>query len=124
VIIESGEIVAGSSLPSATHKEVRQWLDGNRDLALKLWQERNPNLRGTFMALITVADVEPRPKARLRVRLSNDRTVEVNVTELPHWRQTHPDIHRARMRGVGASAIESRLIELSELPALYGSDPF
>lgn len=43
VSIESGEIVAGS-LPSATLKEVRQCLDRNRDLALKLWQERNPNL--------------------------------------------------------------------------------
>lgn len=33
------------------------------------------------MAPITVTDVEPLPKARLRVRLSDDRTVEVNVTE-------------------------------------------
>ena len=33
------------------------------------------------MALITVTDVEPMPKARLHVRLSNGRTVEVNVAE-------------------------------------------
>ena len=33
------------------------------------------------MALITVTDVEPLPKSRLRVRLSNGRTVEVNVAE-------------------------------------------
>ena len=33
------------------------------------------------MALITATGVEPLPRARLRVRLSNGRTVEVNVTE-------------------------------------------
>ena len=43
VNIETGETIAGS-LPSAALKEVRRWLDDNRDLALKLWKERNPNL--------------------------------------------------------------------------------
>lgn len=41
--IETGEAIAGS-LPIAVLKEVRHWLDGNRDLALKLWKVRNPNL--------------------------------------------------------------------------------
>ena len=41
--IETGETIAGS-LPVAVLKQVRQWLDVNRDLALKLWKERNPNL--------------------------------------------------------------------------------
>ena len=43
VSIESGKTIAGS-LPIAVLKEIRQWLDNNRDLALKLWEERNPNL--------------------------------------------------------------------------------
>ena len=43
VSIETGEIIAGS-LPIVILKEVRQWLDGHRDVALKLWKERNPNL--------------------------------------------------------------------------------
>ena len=43
VNIETGEIIAGS-LSVAVLKQARQWLDVNRDLALKLWKERNPNL--------------------------------------------------------------------------------
>ena len=43
VNIETGEIIAGS-LSIAVLKQARQWLDVNRDLALKLWKERNPNL--------------------------------------------------------------------------------
>lgn len=43
VNIETGEIIA-SSLSVAVLKQARQWLDVNRDLALKLWKERNPNL--------------------------------------------------------------------------------
>lgn len=43
VSIESGEIIAGS-IPSVVLKEVRKWLDENRELAFKLWKERNPNL--------------------------------------------------------------------------------
>ena len=42
VNIETGEILAGT-LPNVVLKEVRRWLDMNRDVALKLWQERNPN---------------------------------------------------------------------------------
>ena len=42
VSIETGETIAGS-LPLAVLKEVRRWLDDNRDVALKLWKERNPN---------------------------------------------------------------------------------
>jgi hypothetical protein len=43
VSIVSGEIIAGK-LPATTLKEVRSWLDQNREIALKLWQERNPNI--------------------------------------------------------------------------------
>ena len=43
VNIETGDTIAGS-LPTAVLKEVRRWLDSNRDSALKLWKERNPNL--------------------------------------------------------------------------------
>ena len=42
VSIASGEIIAGA-LPAAALKEVMRWLDGNRDAALRLWHERNPN---------------------------------------------------------------------------------
>ena len=37
VNIETGEIIAGS-LSVAVLKQARQWLDVNRDLALKLWK--------------------------------------------------------------------------------------
>ena len=43
VNIESGEIITGS-LPTAILKEVRQWLIDHRNVALKLWKERNPSL--------------------------------------------------------------------------------
>ena len=43
VSVEAGEVIAGS-LPVAILNEVRQWLEGNRGLALKLWKVRNPNL--------------------------------------------------------------------------------
>jgi hypothetical protein len=43
VNIESGEIIAGS-LPAFVLKEMRQWLIAHRDVALKLWKERNPSL--------------------------------------------------------------------------------
>ena len=42
VSIETGEIIAGA-LPTTTLKEVRRWLDSNRDTAMKRWYERNPN---------------------------------------------------------------------------------
>jgi hypothetical protein len=41
VRIDSGELIAGS-LSATTLKEVRWWLDRNRELALNLWKERNP----------------------------------------------------------------------------------
>ena len=42
VSIASGEVIAGA-LPTVTLKDVRRWLDGNRDAAMNLWYERNPH---------------------------------------------------------------------------------
>ncbi len=39
--IKSGAIIAGR-LPAATLKEVRWWLEDNRELAMATWKQRNP----------------------------------------------------------------------------------
>ena len=42
VSITSGDLIAGR-LPATTLKEVRCWLDHNLELAMDMWNERNPN---------------------------------------------------------------------------------
>ena len=43
VSIKSGEIIAGRLL-ATTLKDVRRWLDDNRELAMATWIQRNPNI--------------------------------------------------------------------------------